>query len=314
MNTTNSLRWRARVTKEAFLHDNDESNVSDRWETSTMASNTSIPNQRRCSRTLCIDTLAMAAVGANVYVLLQWSLLGWSTSSSVMRVLIFTGCGCTLLLASLVIRHERTQQTYGTLRHVYGATRRTVRSLQQQNERLCRSLTALDRTMDRMKILEQELQQFTQSSDTLHSIQSIQEYLQIQKRLKEQLQYQVQEHILTAVLSNTTAMSNNRCQFTASELERLITQLQNMPGVVLVNEASLRDSLVSKETPSEDSTFTVPLEQVLSLLWRVRKDVHQTIKSINGEGIFLDEDHHDSAIFQFQPQFVLPSKKDLMEF
>jgi hypothetical protein len=172
-----------------------------------------------------------------------------------------------------------------------------------------------------MKILEQELQQYTQSSDTLHSIQSIQEYIQIQKRLKEQLQYQVQEHILTAVLSQTTAISNDCFPITASELDRLITQLQNMPGVVLVNEASLRDILVSKETQnhSENSTFTIPLEQALSLLWRVRKDVHQTnvvtsTKIQHGEGIWLDEDHHDTTVFQFQPQFLLPSNKDLMEF
>lgn len=346
MNTTNSLRWRARVTKEAFLHnDNDNSHYTDRWETDDSHSTLSTthptkPTRRRRVTTICIDTFALTAVGASIYVLLQWSLIGLTPPllSFVGRVLLVMACSLTLILASLVMQQERKQRRFGMLRQVYFATKRTVRSLQQQNERLCRSLTALDRTVDRMHLMEQELKQYTKSTtdnnhyySTLQSIQVIQEYMQIQRRLNEQLHYQIEEQILLAVMQHKK--NQDHFDMSATELERFIVQLNNRAGIVLVQEANVREILVSRHDTEDDvgesndtsSRFTIPLKNVLILLRRLRKDVQENNTSANRTttptnnnkrnqgGIWLDDDD-GTTLFQFQPRVLLPSTKDLMEF
>lgn len=334
MNATNSLRWRARVTKEAFSHnDNDNSDYIDRWEVPWQAEANAEdtihnPSRRRRMSTLLIDTLAIAAVGGSVYVILQWSLIGLQPSTHFLgRFLLGMACSLTCVLAGIVIQQERKQRGLGTLRQVYFATRRTVRSLQQQNERLCRTLTALDRTVDRMQIMEQELRQYTQSTDVSRSMQVVQTYTQIQRRLKEQLHYQIQEQLLCALLQHRNSNGSNNCLLFASDLERWIAQWKNMPGVVLLQEATLREILVSPEESGEkendETRFTIPLENALSLLRQLRKDLHQNAPntsttprtSSSQGGIWLDDDTAATTpLFQFQPRFLLPSTKDLMEF
>jgi hypothetical protein len=316
LNTASNLRWRARVTKEAVLDDDDDSyfysptkptapltispaTPGDRWEmVDTPPSNT---GSHRFWSTFLLDSIAATAVACSVYA--QTQILNVSSPVTTLQwfwwLVSSFACTVTVAVSLLCVWQYRTLRTLGSLRHVHNQTRRTVRSLQQQNERVCRNLTVLDRTMDQLRQVEGDLMQYTNNTkgDVTRLVAVLHEYKAVQHQLQQLVQHQVQEQILRAVLETDR---NHDYALTAPELERLLVRLKTIKGVDVV-EDQLRALLV----PQDDAEwYSVSLTSILQLLRKAGEDAAKTTTS------GLDE---EETVFRFCPRQLVTDKEVLLQ-
>jgi hypothetical protein len=302
LNTASNLRWRARVTKEAVLDDDDDSyfysptkqtaqepsqpnpaaTPGDRWEMVEQPSATS----HRFWSTFLLDSIAATAVACSVYA--QTQILNVSLTVTTLQwfwwLVSSLACTFTCAVSLLTVWQYRKLRTLGSLRHVHNQTRRTVRSLQQQNERVRRTLTVLDRTQDQLRQVEGELQQYTNTQDVQRLVKVLHEYKSVQQRLQTLVQHQVQEQILRAVLETDY---NHDYTLQAPELERLLHRLKAIKGVD-VAEDQLRALLV------QDNASSVSLTSILQLLRKAGEDGAKTMDSTG-----FDE---EETVFRFCPR------------
>lgn len=318
MNATNRLRWRARVAQEAFQNDtsNDQSNdnlMNVSTSTTASTSSTSFQQQHRVS-TLVIDTAALLAMGASLYVAFFVSTP--ATSTTLLRM---TSTALTFGMAILVLFQERKKRQLRSLLRVHQVTTRTVRSLQQLHEQSYRHITALQRSADRMSALEEELGSSTTSIS--HLVNVVQDVTRIQQhQLKQQWFYHNQEQIMNAILlKDYNNQQRDSYTMSPSEANRLIQQLQNMPGLLLQQD-NARDLLnvQQQQQQQQHGSTSSSLENVLKLVRQLRHDVNQPPDNHQKKnGMWLDDDdNNNTVVFRFQPRQLLSShqQQDLMEF
>ena len=333
--TASNLRWRARVSKEA--HDDDDSTAATAaaenvgpswWGTSYLHA------ERRIHRTEDTDTVqtidgsidvwsatvylvASTAVSCTFYALqtIAFYSIWWSLSLCLI-----------LFFAVLTVWQQRQLALADSLWTVYNRTRKQVRTLRQQNERFKRSLTSLDRSIEQLRTVQGDLQQYcdddndNKTSQVDRLIQTLRNFQHVQQCLREKLQQQVQQQILQALLQTDR---NRDFQLTGSALERLIRRLQSLPGVDL-HEEHLRDILAANvlaadasSSPDENNNNkSVALSSVVRLLRQVGEDARKSQQPAKTRtmGVLNSDDHDDdSIVFEFHPRQLLNTEENLIE-
>ena len=337
LNTATNLRWRARVTKEAVLNDDDDSYYyspekphsgantvasGDRWEVIDSSSK-DIPSTagERCSyqslSKILLSTIAATAVGSSVYA--QTEILSVMITNTTLQLLLWyvISLSCTLssACAFLALWQHAQMRKLGSIRSIHNRLRASVRSLGQQNERTRRNLTLLDGSINRLGHVEHELQKFTNNSskDTQRLVNVLKEHKRMQQDLQQVVRKQVQEQILAAVLQTD---SNRDCSLSTQELERLIVRLKSISGLV-VREEQLRSLLLQNRTEGNE----LPLSSVLNLLRQVGADASKPSVSPSYEsptrsrGLvnWEDQDNDDGTVFRFCPQQLVSSNEPLIK-
>lgn len=328
LNTASSLRWRARVTKEAVLNDDDDSQyyspgkpqnnrdapsvTGDRWEMIEASKETPFSGGYYQSLwKILLNSVAATAVGCSVYA--QTRVLSVMVTNTTLQLIlwfvIFISCTLTAVFSLLAVWQRGQLLKYGSIRALNNRLRATVRSLKQQNERLCRNLTLLDGSIDRLGHVENELALFTNNSasDAQRLVAVVKEHKQLQQELQDVVRQQVQEQILQAVLQTD---SNRDCSLSAQELERLIVRLKRLPGVK-VREDQLRSLLVRQS----DARSNLPLTCILKLIRQVGDDAQKPPVASLAESPrhinLQDEEDDDATVFRFCPlQLVSDSTRE----
>jgi hypothetical protein len=292
--TANTLRWRSRTTKEAVNSwDGDES-------VATLTADGKDDNNRNYSRlfvcfgsyyrptskwTICLDTMAAIAAAS--------SIISLQVTHSLNMVV---ACTLTVLFSFLVPWQRRRLQKLASLRHVQNETRLKVNRMWQQNERLYRHLTGLDQKVDRLRKIKSDLNKLVgqQNVDTARLVDICQHWKQINARIREKLQQQVTTKIVAAVCSSD---EDANFALSPSEMERLILQLQMIPGVQM-DESLFRQQLVDGEGQHRS------LDAVLHILRQVTAAPSKTVtsKAFYGAGSITATAKTERSVFTFDPQ------------
>jgi hypothetical protein len=274
---TTALRWRARLSKEAVLGD-DSSLIS-------------LPSDNKkdygtssaCFSTLphghLLTLLAAATVGCHVY------------SLQIIRTwLMAVTCTLAVALSILTIYQRSRLRRLGSMRRQVNGTRRSVRSLKAQNERMYRTLQQLDHSVDRLHQIQSELNRFlaTRREDPEKLLAVAQQWKEVQEDMFDMLQQQVQQTIVKAVL-DTDRDANY--VLSGPEFEQLVVRLGNIPGVKL-HETALREFWVRVDDKS--------LATMLSLLRRVMQDAQEQRQQQEETG--GDDQSTVGAVFTFKPR------------
>jgi hypothetical protein len=295
--TANTLRWRSRTAKEAINSwDGDES-------VATLTADGKDDNNRNYSRlfscfgsyyrptskwTICLDaTVAIAALS---------SIVSLQVTHSLNMVV---ACTLTVLFSFIVPWQRRRLQTLVSLRHIQNETRLKANRMWQQNERLYRNLTGLDHKVDRLRKIKSDLSKLVghQNVDTAELVDICQQWKQINARIGEKLQHQVTTKIVAAVCSSD---EDANFSLSPSEMERLILQLQMIPGVQM-DESLFRQQLVDGEGQHRS------LDAVLQILRQVTaapSKTASTTAAFYGAGIITASTKKDRSVFTFDPQQV----------
>jgi hypothetical protein len=294
--TANTLRWRSRTAKEAVNSwDGDES-------VATLTSDGKDDNNRNYSRlfgcfgyyyrptskwTFCLDaTAVIAAVTSN---------LSLQVTHSWIMVL---ACTLTVLFSFLVPWQRRRLQKLISLRHVQNETRLKANRMWQQNERLYRHLTGLDQKVDRLRKIKSDLNKLVgqQNVDTAKLVDICQQWKEVNARIREKLQQQVTTKIVAAVCSSD---EDANFALSPSEMERLILQLQMIPGVQM-DEPLFRQQLVDGDEGQHRS-----LDAVLHMLRQVTatpSKLAATTTGFYGAGSITATTKKERSVFTFDPQ------------
>jgi hypothetical protein len=292
--TANTLRWRSRTTKEAVNSwDGDES-------VAALTVDGKDGNNRNYSRffccfgyyyrpaskwTFCLDaTAAIAAISSN---------LSLQVTHSWVMVL---ACTLTVLISLLVPWQRRRLQKLISLRHVQNETRLKVNRMWQQNERLYRHLTGLDQKVDRLRKIKADLNKLVgqQIVDTAKLVDICQQWKHVNARIREKLQQQVTTKIVAAVCSSD---EDANFSLSPSEMERLILQLQMIPGVQM-DESLFRQQLVDGEGQHRS------LDAVLHILRQVTAATSKAAPTtvFSGAGGITATTKKERSVFTFDPQ------------
>jgi hypothetical protein len=266
MTNTGTLRWRARTSKEAFNSwdggddsaSHQESIKSDKEGRRFFAC---YQRSYKPKWTLCLDFMAAIAAASSVLSLQVTNSYQW---------LMVISCTLTVTFSLLVTWQRRRLADLVSVRRVQNETRVKANSLWQQNERLYRNLTNLDQSVDRIRKIQSDLSRIVgkeQLETNLHHIMdTCQAWTRVNARIHEKLQQRVATQIVKAVVSSD---SDHDFSLSPTEMERLIVQLQLIPGVNM-NELLFRQQLVN--THNNDSVGVAEdrsLDAVLEILRQV---------------------------------------------
>jgi hypothetical protein len=238
-----TLRWRSRTAKEAVNSWDGDDSASQ--QESLLDGKEDVHRHyysRLCScfgfyqptskYTICLDVTAAMAAASSI-----WSLQVTHTWFMVLASTL------TVLFSLFVPWQRRRWKKLISLRHVHNETRLKVNRMWQQNERLYRNLTGLDQAVDRLHKIQSDLHKRVGDSNisTNKLVDTCRQWRLVNARMRERLQQQVATQIVAAVCS-----SDEDADFSLSpvELERLILQLQTIPGVHM-DEPLLRQQLVA---------------------------------------------------------------------
>jgi hypothetical protein len=296
--TANTLRWRSRTVKEAVNSwDGDES-------VATLTADGKDENSRNYSRFLgcfgsyyrptskwiiCLDATAAIAAASSV--------LSLQVTHSLNMVV---ACTLTVLFSLIVPWQRRRLQKLVSLRHVQNETRLKVNRMWQQNERLYRHLTGLDQQVDRLRKIKSDLNKLVgqQNVDTAKLVDICQQWKHVNARIREKLQQQVTTKIVAAVCSSD---EDANFSLSPSEMERLILQLQMIPGVQM-DESLFRQQLVDGEGQHRS------LDAVLHILRQVTAGPSKAATAITttflGAGGITATTNKDRSVFSFDPQQI----------
>jgi hypothetical protein len=296
-----TLRWRSRTAKEAVNSwDGDESASQQESLLTVDGKNSDDVNRHYYSRlcscfglyqpsskyTICLDVTAAIAAASSI-----WSLQVTHTWFMVLA------CTLTVLFSFVVPWQRRRLKKLVSLRHVHNETRLKVNRMWQQNERLYRNLTGLDQAVDRLHKIKSDLHKLVgdQNMSTARLVDTCQQWRLMNTRMREKLQQQVATQIVAAVCS-----SDEDADFSLSpvELERLILQLQTIPGVQM-NESLLRQQLVAGHR-SLDAVLTI-LRQVTAAPPKSKTASTSTAFSGAG-GMTTARTKTERSVFTFDPQ------------
>ena len=223
--TTASLRWRARVTRDATLAvpsgDTSDPKVSEKANGARRPSSSPLA--------MLWTGIALGAIASSFYNLKH--LHTWFTTvASTLSVSV----ACWTLL------QRSTFRRLGNVRQVHSDLRTRVSSLGILSERLYRYLENLDSQVDRLRHVQTQLSKYVASGEasvaTLSQLTS--DYRKVQEKIQRCLVQRVQEQILRAVLQTDT---NANWELSGPEKERLIIQLR---AITAIRENQLREILV----------------------------------------------------------------------
>jgi hypothetical protein len=296
--TANTLRWRSRTAKEAVNSwDGDES-------VATLTADGKYDNSRNYSRLfgcfgyyyrptskwiICLDATAAIAAAS--------SIVSLHVTNSLNMVV---ACTLTVLFSLIVPWQRRRLQKLISLRHVQNETRFKVNRMWQQNERLYRNLTGLDQKVDRLRKIKSDLSKLVgqQNVDTARLVDICQQWKHVNARIRDKLQQQVTTKIVSAVCSSDEDVNFS---LSPSEMERLILQLQMIPGVQM-DEALFRQQLVGDGDDGQHRSLDAVLH-ILRQVTAVPSKVAIIVPTaFYGGGGIAATTKKERSVFTFDPQ------------
>lgn len=286
-----TLRWRSRTAKEA-VNSWDGNDSASQQDSVFAAADGKDDAQRHYSRrtskwTICLDFAAAIAAA--------FSILSLKVTHSWFMVV---ACTLTFLFSLLVPWQCRRLQKLVSLRHVANETRLKVNRMWQQNERLYRNLTGLDQKVDRLHKIKADLNKLVgqQNVNTARLVDICQQWKHVNARIREKLLQQVTTKIVAAVCSSD---KDANFSLSPSEMERLILQLQTIPGVQM-DELLFRQQLMDGEGQHRS------LDAMLHILRQVTaapsKRATAITTAFSGTGGITATAKTERSVFTFDPQ------------
>ncbi|GKY96211.1 hypothetical protein MPSEU_000581000 [Mayamaea pseudoterrestris] len=264
-NTASSLRWRARLTKDATTTPNDDSNLLTLSTTTSFDSVTSMkPSSKRWTRQRIIQRIIFFICSLCIVSSL-YSLLASRT------IFVCVTAGLSVFSTLVLVRQRLLLSHAPTVKSQYISMRKQLQSLRLKNERLLQQSSQLEDDAEKMKTLEQQLKLLAArgakstaaaatASNQQHNASSLTttvlQYAKLQQQLINLLATQVQSTMLKALVlahhvdDDEKATKSLQQQLVPpmyrlrmEQLDRLVKKLHTIPGVTSVHTAYLQDLL-----------------------------------------------------------------------
>lgn len=192
---------------------------------------------------------------------------------------------------------------------------RHLRTARQQNERLCRSLTRLDRRIeDLRRPIEHELKQHSLTANDTpqhHINERILDVVREYKRIKSDLQNAMLQKVQLVILR--VLLNAENYTLSLKQAEQLMLSLQTIPGVS-VREKKLRTLLLRSDDSSTD-TAAVPMAQIMKLLQQLQEDAN-SVAAVSPPSPMVSPDMDDDTsefLFSFNIQQFVQARAQYME-
>lgn len=187
-----------------------------------------------------------------------------------------TACVCLYIVAPIAVIQKVKLAKLGTLRTQQNKIRQNVNTFSAENTRLSSTVETLNNQVSDLKNVSTELAAITKKTggQTDRIVQIVRENGQIQCKLKGQLEGQVMQMVLSAVLASDT---DDDYSISMEEIPRLKMRLRNIPGITL-DEKNF-DAMVEKCTTSEGrgkastSAKELKLPDIMKMLHNLKDDI-----------------------------------------
>lgn len=170
------------------------------------------------------------------------------------------------------------------LRQVVNQVRSEVNRLQRENNKLHASNNKLETQVDDLQTCEAKLANITQEQNTNTNtfIYEVKQNALVQEEIQELLMMNVMQNVLSALLQ---ADSDGDFQIDPEEVDILILRVKMLPGVERVDEARIKDILLSK-----GSTLDAIWEVVNDLSTNKNKSGKPMVQ-VSAKGLVISEEH-----------------------
>jgi hypothetical protein len=168
------------------------------------------------------------------------------------------------------------------LRQVVNQVRSEVNRLQRENNKLHASNNKLETQVDDLQTCEAKLANITQEQNTNTFIYEVKQNALVQEEIQELLMMNVMQNVLSALLQ---ADSDGDFQIDPEEVDILILRVKMLPGVERVDEARIKDILLSK-----GSTLDAIWEVVNDLSTNKNKSGKPMVQ-VSAKGLVISEEH-----------------------
>jgi hypothetical protein len=170
------------------------------------------------------------------------------------------------------------------LRQVVNQVRSEVNRLQRENNKLHASNNKLETQVDNLQTCEAKLANITQEQSTNSNtfIYEVKQNALVQEEIQELLMMDVMQNVLSTLLQ---ADSDGDFQIDPEEVDMLILRVKMLPGVEGVDEARIKDILLSK-----GSTLDAIWEVVNDLTTNKNKGGKPMVQ-VSAKGLVISEEH-----------------------
>jgi cell division protein FtsB len=240
-----------------------------------------------------IETVAQARQTLNsrhFWNSLSFSLAAASTATAILAmlwsgsVIVYVAMSFSLFLSSCATVQRFKLSRQETLRQVVNQVRSEMNRLQRENNKLHASNNKLETQVDDLQTCEAKLANITQEQNTNTNtfIYEVKQNALVQEEIQELLMMNVMQNVLSALLQ---ADSDGDFQIDPEEVDILILRVKMLPGVERVDEARIKDILLSK-----GSTLDAIWEVVNDLSTNKNKSGKPMVQ-VSAKGLVISEEH-----------------------
>lgn len=204
-------------------------------------------------------------------------------------VVVDVACVCLFVVTPIAVVQKVVLNKLGTMRHQQNELRESVNLFSAENFRLTGNVSQLNSQVTELKGTEASLAEVVKKSggqaDRL--VEIVKENGVIQDKIKRQLETQVMQQVLTAVLDSDT---DDDFTLDAREIPKLQLRLSNIPGIVF-------------DKANFDKLFADKGDENLKL-----KDIMSMFRNLK------DPIPESENIFHYETKQLLPRQKSLLGF